>query len=316
MHAALTDFARLVVGRLSSLAATMPGSLKSPVENLADRPGKCLRAMLLYACSRFGSAEPIELVRLGALVELLHLASLLHDDVVDRADSRRGRPAAHIVVGQERAVLAGLACFAVAGLEAAAIGGGVDQLIGQAVARLAYGELLDVERAFDTSLAMVDYLELAERKTGELFRLSCVLGAAAAGADDAVIRTLGQFGLEFGVAFQILDDCLDFGAEQDGKPAGRDHMMGVFGAPTLCALAADRAGELSALLLSPDFSHADLPAVRAHLTANGGLAAATAMARARYDRALAAVRALGDSDPGGAVELLVTATESFWQARS
>jgi geranylgeranyl pyrophosphate synthase len=316
MHAVLTDFAGLVADRLSSLADTMPGSLRSPVADVVDRPGKCLRAMLLYACSRFGVAEPAELVRLGALVELLHLASLLHDDVVDRADTRRGRPAAHVVVGEERAVLAGLACFAVAGMEAAAIGGGIDQLIGQAVARLAYGELLDVERAFDTSLAMVDYLELAERKTGELFRLSCVLGAAAAGAGDVVIRTLGQFGLDFGVAFQILDDCLDFSAQQDGKPAGRDHMMGLFGAPTLCALAADRSGELSALLLSSAFSHADLPAVRAHVAGNGGLAAATAMARARYDRARETVYGLGDSDPGGAIDLLVTATDSFWQARS
>ena len=316
MRAVLTDFAGLVANRLSSLADAMPGSLRSPVADVAGRPGKCLRAMLLYACSRFGAAEPAELVRLGALVELLHLASLLHDDVVDQADTRRGRPAAHVVVGEERAVLAGLACFAVAGMEAAAIGGGVEQLTGQAVARLAYGELLDVERAFDTSLAMVDYLELAERKTGELFRLSCVLGAAAAGAESAVIRTLGQFGLDFGVAFQILDDCLDFSAERDGKPAGRDHMMGLFGAPTLCALAADRSGELSAILLSPEFGPADLPAVRAHLTENGGLAAAAAMARARYDRALEAVPELGRSDPGGAVELLVTVTESFWQARS
>lgn len=316
MRAVLTNFAGLVTGRLHSLTDAMPGSLRPPVADMADRPGKCLRAMFVYACSRFGVAEPTGLVRLGTLVELLHLASLLHDDVVDRADTRRGRPAAHVIAGEERAVLAGLACFAVAGMEAAAIGGGVEQIIGQAVARLAYGELLDVERAFDTSLALADYLELAERKTGELFRLSCVLGAAAAGANDAVVRTLGQFGLDFGVAFQMLDDCIDFSAEQDGKPAGRDHIMGLFGAPTLCALAADRSGELSALLLSAEFSHVDLPAVRAHLTRNGGLATATAMARARYDRAREAVRGLGDNEQGGAVELLLTAADSFWQARS
>jgi geranylgeranyl pyrophosphate synthase len=313
--AALTDFAGLVTARLCTLAEGMPGSLRSPVVALADRRGKCLRAMLLAACARLGAAEQSRLVRLGALVELLHLASLLHDDVIDRADTRRGGPAARVVVGEERAMLAGLACFATAGMEAAAIGSGVDRVVGQAVARLSYGELLDVERAFDTSLAIPDYLELAERKTGELFRLSCMLGAAASGAAEPVIRVVGQFGADFGVAFQILDDCLDFRAQLDGKPTGIDHVMGLFGAPTLCALAADGSGELAALLLSPDFGHGQLPAVQALVTANGGMAAARRLARSRRDRAVGALGMLADSDAGGAVDLLVAVTDAFWRAR-
>jgi geranylgeranyl pyrophosphate synthase len=310
---ALTDFIERVTARLGALASGLPESLRPEVEALANRPGKCLRAVLLYACSRFGHAEPHRIVRLGSLIELLHLASLLHDDVVDRADLRRGHPAARLVVGEERAVLAGLACFAIAGMEAATLG--VEQVIGQAAARLAYGEVLDVERAFDTSLAVADYLELAERKTGELFRLACVLGGAEAGAPDPVVDALGRFGLDFGVAFQILDDCLDLSANLDGKTAGTDYVMGLFGAPVICALATDYAGKLRALLLSQEFSSTDLPAVRELLVSSGGLATASRLARAKYDRALETVRRLSDSDPGGAVDTLTDATDAFWKAR-
>jgi heptaprenyl diphosphate synthase len=309
----LTEFTGQVAARLGTLASAMPESLRPAFEALASRPGKCLRAVLLYACARFGHAEPHRIVRLGSLIELMHLASLLHDDVVDRADLRRGRPAARLVVGEERAVLAGLACFAIAGMEAATLG--VEQMVGQAAARLAYGEVLDVERAFDTSLTVADYLELVETKTGELFRLACVLGGAEADAPDPVIDTLGRFGLDFGVAFQILDDCLDLSADRDGKTAGTDHLMGLFGAPAIYALATDHAGELRAILLSPEFSSADLSAVRQLLASSGGLASANRLARIKYDQAIENVRQLSDSDPGGAVDTLTRATDAFWRAR-
>jgi geranylgeranyl pyrophosphate synthase len=314
LPAELTEFADLVTARLRILGSSLSEPLRSPVSALASRPGKCLRAMLLAACAQFGSAGPERLIRLGALVELLHLASLLHDDVIDRAAVRRGGPAAQTVIGSEGAVLAGLACFALAGLEAAELGGGLDQLVGRTVAGLAYGEMLDVERAFDTRLSLPDYLELAERKTGDLFRLSCLLGAAEADAGEDVALALAQFGADFGVAFQILDDCLDFRPGGEGKPAGTDHLMGLFGAPTLCALAGDESGELARLLLTPGFSERDMPAVRELVIANGGLAAAATLARERYARALGALD--GIADPGGGRrDLLVTVTEIFWLSR-
>lgn len=316
--AELTAFAEQVRGRLLVLADSVPEALRSPVRGVAGRPAKFLRSMLLAACGRFGAPQPAQLVRLSALVELLHLASLLHDDIVDRAPVRRGGPAAHTILGQERATLAGLACFAVAGMEAAEIGGGLEQVVGQAAAALAYGELLDVERAFDTTLPLPDYMELAENKTGVLFRLSCLLGAAAAGVAPEVVAVLAQFGADFGVAFQILDDCLDLSATGHGKPAGTDHMMGLFGAPTLCALAADGTGELTALLLSPNFTEQDMPAVRALVTANGGLSAAETLARECLDRALAALDGLPGADGlagSGGRDLLVALTQLAWRGK-
>jgi heptaprenyl diphosphate synthase len=213
------------------------------------------------------------------------------------------------VIGEEMALLAGLACFALAGTEAADLGGGVDRMVSRTAAGLAYGEMLDVERAFDTSLGLPEYLELVERKTGDLFRLTCALGATEARLRATQARALSQFGTALGVAFQVLDDCLDLVADAGDKPVGTDHLLGLFGAPTLCALQGDAGEELSAVLLSPSLDVGDLPKVRALVVDGGGLAAARRLAQEWYDWALAAL----DPLPRGAAHTLLTATaERVW----
>jgi heptaprenyl diphosphate synthase len=306
----LAEYCGQVASRVCALASGLSGPLSSPVRYLAGRPGKALRPMLVAACGRLGDPDPGRLVRLGSVVELLHLASLLHDDILDQATTRRGGPAAHTVVGRELATLAGLACFSLAGSEAADLGGSVSRMVGETVAALSYGEILDLERAFDTKLPVSAYLELAERKTGELFRLSCVLGAAEGQAPPEVAGALAGFGSHLGIAFQVLDDCLDLQASSGGKPAGTDHVLGLFGAPTLYALARDGGQELARLLLSPGFSVAQMPEARALVTANGGLRAARRLARARHRRALSA---LDELPPGPDRDLLVQVASLTWR---
>ncbi|RMI46658.1 polyprenyl synthetase family protein [Actinomadura harenae] len=284
------------------LANSLPVAVRPAVVELAGRPGKLLRASLVAACAAFGpgGADPGRTARLGAVVELLHLASLLHDDVIDRADIRRGVPSAHAKFGAERASLAGLACFSLAGMEAAELGAGISRAVAEAAAGLAYGEMLDVERAFDTRLSLDDYLELAQRKTGDLFQLCCVLGAAEARLVPDVARLLARFGTAFGVAFQLLDDCLDLDPDaRSGKPDGNDHLLGVFGAPTLCALHRDHTGELAALLMDPALRPEDGPKVRALVIDLGGLAAARSLAE---DQLATCESALTELPPGEALE--------------
>jgi geranylgeranyl pyrophosphate synthase len=293
----LAAYSAQVHARLRELVAGLPQPARDLVTGPVEEPGKRLRSTLLGAAALCGPHDPGRVVRLGAVVELLHLASLLHDDVIDRAPTRRGAPAAHVVAGPELAVLAGLACLALAGTEAADLGTGPNRLISAAVAELAQGELLDVERAFDTTYALTDYHELVERKTGALFRLCCVLGGAEARLGTPQVGTLAAAGLDLGVAFQILDDCLDLAepAADPGKPAGTDHLLGLFGAPTLCALRDAPSGELAALLLDPSFTVADLPRVRALVIAYGGTSAARDLAGTAYDRALATLGTLPGS---------------------
>jgi heptaprenyl diphosphate synthase len=303
-----TVFAEQVARQVEQLADGLPGSLREPAVALARRHGKGLRPMLVAACAAFGTPDATRLVRLGAVVELMHLASLLHDDVIDRAAIRRDLPAAHVTVGAERAALAGLGCFALAGTEAAALGHGVDKLAARTAAELASGQLLDTERAFDTELSVPAYLELAGRKTGALFRLCCLLGAAEAAVEPGTGRALAGFGAEFGVAFQVLDDCLEF-TPGSGKPAGTDHKLGLFGVPTLYALAADQSGELARLVLGPELGDREMAAVRELVTALGGLDAGLRLARERYDQALGQLSEL----ESGPREELVALAASVWR---
>ncbi|GAA4527453.1 MULTISPECIES: polyprenyl synthetase family protein [Nonomuraea] len=300
------SFVAGVHDRLSRLADDLPDPVRGPVRTLIAGPGKFARPRLLAASAAFGTPDPGRLVRLGAVVELAHLASLLHDDVIDEARTRRGAPAAHTAVGTEQAMLAGLACFALVGTEAADLGEGVAGAVSTAVATLAYGELLDVERAFDTAFPLPAYLEVVRCKTAELFRLCCLLGAAEGRCGPGETDALVRFGAALGVTFQILDDCLDLSPSGSGKPIGTDHALGLFGAPTLYALRPDRGGELARLLLSPSFGVRDLPEAHALIKDRGGLEAAARLAADWHGQALDALRELPAGDPRDRLAALTT----------
>lgn len=279
------SFAEQVSERIRSLTRTLGPELEPVVSSLVERPGKRLRSQLVAHCASLGDARPDEVVRAGAVVELLQVASLLHDDVVDQAETRRHAPAAHVAHGVEAALLGGVACLALAGLEAAELGAVVNRVTARAVANLGRGEMLDVERAFDVELSAADYLAVVEGKTAPLFRLSCELGAVLGGCEADVRRAVAAYGADLGVAFQVLDDCLDIEAAGTGKPAGRDMALGLLGAPVLCALQAADDRELAALLLDPDFDGSDMRRVCELVERHGGIAAARALAAERLDRA-------------------------------
>lgn len=284
------SFAAQVGERIGSLTRSLGPELEPVVAGLVERPGKRLRSRLVAHCASLGNPDVEGAVRAGALVELLQVASLLHDDIVDQAETRRFAPAAHVTHGVEATVLGGVACFALAGVEAAELGAVTNRVTSRAVADLARGELLDVERAFDVELSAADYLAVVEGKTAPLFRLSCELGAVQGGCGRQVRDALATFGAELGVAFQVLDDCLDIEDAGTGKPGGRDLALGLFGAPVLCALqAAGEDRELAGLLLSPDVDGDDLRRVGELVVRHGGIATARALAAERIDRALAAL---------------------------
>lgn len=304
------DFVQGVRSHMNLCAGTLSEPLRPLLEALITRPGKYLRSHLLEVCSRFGNPNYTRLVRLGAIVELLHCASLLHDDVIDRAATRRGAPTAHKVAGPELAVLTGTACFAQVGAESADLGGVVSGAVSDAVAELSRGELLDVQRAFDPTVTTADYVELARSKTGELFRLCCVLGAQEAQVATQDVRRLDQFGSNMGIAFQIVDDCLDLRIDADDKPVGTDHLLGLFGLPTLCALSGPASTELTEVLMSPSIDATALTSVRKLVHATGGVEQAMTIAERHYDDAVSVLGPLTKLPAGEA--LLVTA-ETMWR---
>ncbi len=221
--------------RLQETVASHPGVAAAVGSDALSAGGKRLRPMLVFLSSRADS-EPS--LAAGVAVELIHMATLVHDDLIDGAHFRRGRAAAWAAYGPDAARAAGDYLFARAFSELAETGDAraVD-VLADATLCLARGEALQRRQTHDPDTTVESYLERCELKTAKLFEAACLLGS---GGRDPV---LGRFGLALGVAFQITDDILDCTGEglETGKIAGVDLREGT---PTLPLLLAAREDEV------------------------------------------------------------------------
>ena len=225
--------------------------------------GKRLRPMLVLLCA--GPSSGDEAIRAATAVELVHMATLVHDDVLDGAPLRRGHPTVAARSGRERAVATGDLLFSRAFAELGG-GGGARQveLLSSASVALALGELAQRRDAYDTSISVQRYLERCLLKTARLFECACLIGrasgdrAAAIDAGDAIAAddaSLGAFGRHIGLAFQLLDDVLDVTGppERTGKAVGTDLLDGTVTMPLILARESDSdLGELDLRGLDED----------------------------------------------------------------
>jgi len=201
--------------------------------------GKRLRPLLVCLAAGVPPPETEEVLRAAVAVELVHGATLVHDDVLDGSQLRRGRPTVFARGGRQLATATGDLLFARAFAELG--GGGSIQAVrslSRAACELAQGELVQRGDAFVGEVTVDRYLERSRLKTGVLFRAACELGALAAGG---AVAELGAFGERVGVAFQILDDVLDITGppERTGKPQGADLLDGTITLPVILARSAD-----------------------------------------------------------------------------
>lgn len=252
--------------------------------------GKRLRPALTALGARaLGVAPDPELVCCG---ELIHLGSLLHDDVVDQGDERRGRAAAHVVYGNAVAVLAGDLCVAKALLTASRAGGpAAAEALARTVAEMAAGEVLQLQNAGRLRTDLGVYLQVIERKSASLISW-CASAAALAAGDAAAAQALGTYGRLVGVAYQITDDVLDY-HDHTGKPPGADLRERKVTLPLLHAMA--RLPGLRARLEDHAPDDAEVAVLVAEIRASGALEAASAEADAYVARALEALEALPDT---------------------
>lgn len=239
-------------------AASFDPGVVSFVAYACESRGKRLRAALAVltggAAGKIGPGH----TDLAVIVELIHLASLVHDDVMDRAETRRGRPTAGARWGPETAVLLGDCLFAHAlKLCTRFDSNRVSRRIADAASDVCQGEILQTRRQFDLSLTEEEYRRLIGMKTGALFAVAAELGAELAGASDEVVGAFRQYGERLGLAYQMYDDCLDLvGTEQDtGKTLGTDLEKGKFTLPVLLRLSEARGADVDrvrAVLLQGD----------------------------------------------------------------
>lgn len=252
---AVDDDLPRIEATLRSAAASRDPFLSEIAGHLASAGGKRLRPALATVAARCGSREATDdVVRGGVAVELVHLGSLYHDDVMDEADSRRGVESVNARWGNLVAILAGDFLLARASEIAASLGTEVAGLLAATIGRLCEGQVGELKTAFDPSRTEEAYLLSIEGKTASLLATACRVGALVAELPRPHVEALTAFGTSLGMVFQIRDDILDLiGTDEElGKPAGQDLVEGVYTLPVIRALhEPDLADELHALLGRP-----------------------------------------------------------------
>jgi geranylgeranyl pyrophosphate synthase len=286
----------LVEQRLATTADAYPGVLGRACLATLAAGGKRVRPLLTLLSARRddGLHEPV--LRAAASVELLHMATLVHDDVLDRAVLRRGRATVVHEFGADVAVSAGNYLLARAFSELAGAGdaGAVDMLSAAAVG-LSQGEVLQRDEAHDVGISEEQYVRRCARKTADLFAAACRLGARLSAADEAVTEALAEFGRLIGLAFQVLDDILDFSDDEEstGKRAGTDVRDGTITLPLIFALQARP--DVAPLLAAPGPDDAAVAAVIAAVLGSDALPRARAVALRYIEQARAVLAGCPDT---------------------
>jgi len=229
--------------RLREVAESHGDELARHAAGTLSAGGKRLRPMLVFLCA--GDAAGAPLVNAAAAVELLHMATLVHDDVLDRASLRRGRPTVFADGGRAAATATGDLLFSRAFAELIADGGpDAVAALSRASSSLARGELMQRADAWSDDVSRERYLERCDLKTARLFEAACRLGALLGAPGPDCADALGLFGARIGLAFQIFDDVLDVSGPtaRTGKPRGTDLLDGTVTLPLI--IARERDGEL------------------------------------------------------------------------
>ena len=225
--------------RLAEVAESHGAELGGHATGTLAAGGKRLRPVLVFLCG--ATRDDQRLVAAGAAVELLHMATLVHDDVLDAAELRRGRPTVFAVAGRPAATATGDLLFSRAFALLAATGSEeAVRVLSAASSALARGELMQRADAWNEEVIPERYLERCRLKTASLFEASCRLGALFGGRPD-LAPALGSFGEQVGLAFQMLDDVLDVSGppERTGKPRGADLLDGTVTLPLILARRVD-----------------------------------------------------------------------------
>ncbi|KAL6999692.1 sporulation-specific protein 2 [Sarracenia purpurea var. burkii] len=284
---------------LQSLVGAENPVLMSAAEQIFGAGGKRMRPALVFLVSR-ATADIIGLKelttehrRLAEIIEMIHTASLIHDDVIDESDMRRGKETVHQLYGTRVAVLAGDFMFAqsswyLANLENLE----VIKLISQVIKDFASGEIKQASSLFDCDVELDEYLVKSYYKTASLIAASTKGASIFSGVDNGVSDQMYQYGKNLGLSFQIVDDILDFtqSAEQLGKPAGSDLAKGNLTAPVIFAL--EREPKLRELIESEFCETGSLDEAIELVKGRGGIERARDLAKEKADLAIQSLQCL------------------------
>jgi len=234
-----------------------PG-LRRPLLNVVGAKSKRLRSSLLFASTGGKLTKNITLA--GSAIELLHLGSLVHDDLIDKADTRWGKPSLAATDGQAAAILAGDYLLASACATAAKIDSQAVELISHTIIGLIQGESLEAADDYNPCRTTKSYMDCIQAKTAGLISASCRLGGICAGLSNKQVNALALYGSHLGISFQLIDDLLDIlsNSKLMGKPVGSDARNGVYTLPVIYSLHSGSQRKLKKLIKNPNHSTKEL----------------------------------------------------------
>ncbi len=288
----------LITARMQSEVPVIPAL----AEHLIAAGGKRLRPLLTVAAARLAGSDNDSCLKLAAAVEFIHTATLLHDDVVDGSQLRRGKVAAHLIWGAAQSVLVGDFLFARAfELMVETNSMKALEILARASRVIAEGEVLQLTRSHDLNLSQALYLEIIGAKTAELFAAASEAGGVSAGVSAEKSNALRDYGMNLGLAFQLADDALDYGGTTEalGKNAGDDFREGKATLPLLLAIA--RSGPREAefwerAIGRREQTEADFRRARELIVGTGALEATLDLAGGYADKAKAALSGFPAND--------------------
>lgn len=265
--------------------------LDSAITDLINGGGKRLRPLLVTLAGSFGDKDNNEkLLSIGAAIELLHMATLVHDDIIDEAELRRGQLSAQEKFGKNVAVFVGDFLLSKSYILFAKYISEHSLLkLNKVVKLVCVGEIDQFEEKYDIDLSLMDYLKRIRRKTALLFAVSSYIGAYEAGVRGENLHLLYNFSLEMGMTFQIQDDLLDFTGEEDktGKKIDQDLSTGIYTLPIIYLLRNKEYCKKAKKLLSKDnLSDDGIKEIKDMVSESGALDDSRVMARLFLERAM------------------------------
>ncbi len=290
--------------RLHAQVASSHAFVDEAARYLMSAGGKRFRPMLVGLTAHLGDADRDVIPDAAVVVELVHLATLYHDDVIDEAEARRGTPSANLRWDNTLAILTGDYLFARASELSADLGVEVTRIMAQTIATLCEGQIREVQGskgALPPDVPALEpsvehYLTVISEKTASLIATSCRLGALLSGCGEEEVEAATTYGWNVGMAFQLSDDILDIASEHEdsGKTPGTDLLEGVHTLPVLLALEAEPAGELAGILDADELSEESLQRALALLRGSDALSRARDVAADYADTAVDHLEVFGD----------------------
>jgi len=295
-----TIFPSLIEAELEKALFGADGTLLEMCSHTAKAGGKRIRPLLVLYSGLVFSGLSDELVKASVASELIHMASLVHDDIIDHSDLRRNKPSLNYLWGNHLSVLGGDYLFARAfgTLSGNRLLKSLDLMI-EAIESMCRGEILQAQNKFKSDMDLSSYYSQIAGKTAVFFQCCCQSGASISCMDQNQLHALGEYGLNLGLAFQMVDDILDFlgDVKKMGKPAGEDLRQGVITLPVILLLSDDKySSTVSELIRTQRFEAHEIEMVNGMLTESGAIDRSFKIANTHIDKARIALDVLPRSE--------------------